>query len=100
MSIRRQLRPVAAAAALALAVAQTATAGSVVGMKSEMENAPPTADAMFLRPLAIPALLMGAVLFVPVGTMTFLLRKDVDKPFDALVRRPYEYVFVDPLGEH
>ncbi len=69
--------------------------------RTEREHAPATIDAMILRPLGFVGAVVSAALFVPVAAITLAVQpSDIDKPFQALVVKPFEYVFVDPLGEH
>ncbi len=55
-------------------------------------------DAMLLRPLGVVALTGGLIVYVvslPIAAIT----KSTDKTYEALVKEPYEYVFVRPIGE-
>lgn len=56
------------------------------------------ADTLVLRPLGFAALVAGSALYV-VSLPAALITKSADKTFDTLVKKPYEYVFVRPVGE-
>lgn len=96
-----RLRPFAAAlgAAGLLLAAAPASAGQLEDI--DKQGVPPMVDLALLRPLGLAVTAVGAVAFIPAGAATALFSPDeVDKPFDLLVRRPFEYTFRDPLGSH
>lgn len=56
------------------------------------------ADSVILRPLGIVALLSGSVLYVislPIATIT----DSTDRTYEKLIKDPYDYTFVRPVGE-
>jgi len=86
-------------AGLLLASTQPASAGTLEDIDSQ--SVPPMVDLALLRPLGLAVTAVGAVAFVPAGAATALFAPDeMDKPFDFLVRRPFDYTFRDPLGSH
>jgi len=98
----RRLRPFAAvlgAVGLLLAATHPASAGQLEDI--DKQSVPPMVDLALLRPLGLAVTAVGAVAFLPAGAATALFAPDeVDKPFDFLVRRPFDYTFRDPLGTH
>lgn len=100
------IRRLAAALAVAglLAAPGAAFAGSLSNSKLDAENSSPMIDALLLRPLGLVGLGLSAALWVPAQGVTMAVRwndpKEWQKPVDVLLRGPYEFVFVDPLGSH
>ena len=56
------------------------------------------ADTLFLRPLGFAALVGGAAIFV-IGLPMAAITGSVDKTAAALVKEPFRYTFVRPVGE-
>lgn len=102
----RSIRHLAAALAVAalLATPGAAFAGSLSNASVEAESASPMVDALLMRPLGMLGLGASAVFWVPAQAVTMAVRwndpEDWRKPYDALLKKPYEFVFVDPLGTH
>lgn len=102
----RSIRRFAAAFAVAglLAAPGAASAVELRNHKVDTEAASPMVDALLIRPLGLLGLGVSAAFWVPAQTITMAVRwndrEDWRKPYDALLRRPYEFVFVDPLGTH
>ena len=69
----------------------------------EVESAPAPAmvDVMLMRPLGMVMLGVSAALFVPAAGITAITRPDqMDLAYDAMIRKPARFVFVDPIGSH
>ncbi len=72
-----------------------------VTRRLEVENTHPMWDAIFLRPLGATGLLFSTIFWVPVQGVTMIVRPtEWKKPIDMMLKDPYEFVFVDPLGSH
>jgi hypothetical protein len=98
----RRLRIVAAAiAAFALlGAAAPASAGSAMD-DIDPNSVPASVDLILLRPIGLVTTAVGAVAFVPAAAVTALFhRQSIPAVFDILVRGPYEFTFVDPIGAH
>jgi len=96
----RQLHRFFVALALVGLLAAPAGAESNVGNVAS-EPAGPVFDALFMRPLGLVGLMASAALWVPAQAITMAVRWDErQKPIDIMLRKPYEWVFVDPLGTH
>lgn len=100
----RRIRSIMTSLAVAgLLVAMAAPASATGRSLDEIDpnNVPILLDIALLRPAGLVMTAVGAALFVPVGGFTWLIRRDdVDKPFNYLVREPFTYTFVDPIGSH
>jgi hypothetical protein len=104
----RSLRRLAAA----LAVAGTLLAPSVAPASStqmgnggltqlEASSSPPIFDALFIRPLGLAGLGISAAFWLPAQAITMAVRpSEWRTPIEYMLRRPFEFVFVDPLGSH
>lgn len=58
-------------------------------------------DLVILRPLGLATTALGVAAFVPAAALTALVRPtDIGKPFEVLVKQPFGYTFMDPLGTH
>jgi hypothetical protein len=90
----------AAFAVMAMLMApQSALADSMTSYQDQNVN--PMFDLMFLRPAGLATLACGTVAMVVMVPVTLLVRPtELDVPFDSLMKRPFEYTFVDPLGSH
>jgi len=74
--------------------------GSQPALADDMDMNP-AADLIILRPFGLAMLAGGTVLMVAVAPWTLLVRPtEMDVPFDTLMKRPFTYTFVDPLGSH
>ncbi|MCA9509306.1 MAG: hypothetical protein R3E88_11605 [Myxococcota bacterium] len=70
-------------------------------MPADVAASDPSADALFLRPLGLAALVMGVALFVPAAAITLVTRPhEIGKPLQGLVIAPARYVWADGLGKH
>ena len=69
--------------------------------KINSEPAPAVIDAAFIRPLGLAFLGVSALLWVPVAGITAITRpQEIDKTVDAMLVKPAQFVFSDPLGTH
>ena len=67
----------------------------------EVEKTHPMWDAFFLRPVGALGLAVSACFWLPVETVVLMVRPSEWKmPIDMMLKEPYEFVFVDPLGSH
>jgi hypothetical protein len=67
----------------------------------EASHVGPVFDALVMRPIGLIGLGVGAILWVPAAAMTAAVQpSEVKKPTDALIKKPYHYVFSDPIGTH
>jgi hypothetical protein len=58
-------------------------------------------DLIVMRPLGMVALGVGALLWLPAAAMTAAVQpSEIGKPTEALIKKPYRYVFDDPIGSH
>jgi hypothetical protein len=104
----RSLRRLAAALAVAglllapsVAPASTSSQSGRGLMQLEPGNSPPVFDALFIRPLGFAGLAISAGFWVPAQAITMMVRpSEWRTPIEYMLRRPYEFVFVDPLGSH
>jgi hypothetical protein len=89
-------------ASLTLAALLAAPAGAASGTDQlDKKPAPPMADVLFMRPLGLVALGVGAVLWLPAAGITALTRpSEIGTATHYLIRVPADYVFADPLGSH
>lgn len=98
----RRIRIVAAAVAAfaLLGAAAPAFAGSSLD-NVDPNSVPAPVDLILLRPIGLVATAAGAVAFVPAAAVTALFHyESIPNVFDMLVRGPYEFTFVDPIGTH
>jgi hypothetical protein len=62
---------------------------------------PALLDMMVIRPVGLGVLAVGTMLMLPVGAFTLCTRPtEIGQPFDALMAKPAEFVFLDPIGSH
>jgi hypothetical protein len=92
---------------VAAAIAAFAMLGAAVpASASDLDNIDPNSvpapvDLILLRPLGVVATAAGAVAFVPAAAVTAVFHhQSVPSVFNLLVRGPYEFTFVDPIGAH
>jgi hypothetical protein len=58
-------------------------------------------DLLVMRPVGMIGLAVGAVLWLPAAAMTAAVQpSELYKPTEALIKKPYRYVFDDPIGSH
>ena len=97
MRFASKLAAVAVAAAL---LTSPALAGPQFG-QSEASNTGPVFDVLVMRPLGLVAMGVGALLWLPAAGMTAAIQpSEIGKPTEMLVKKPYRYVFEDPIGSH
>ena len=67
----------------------------------EAEKTNPMWDLFFLRPMGIAGLAVSAAVWAPMEVVCLMVRPtEWKKPIDMMLREPFEFVFVDPLGSH
>ncbi len=67
----------------------------------EAEKTNPMWDLMFLRPMGAVGLMFTTAFWVPVQGICMITRPtEWKKPIDMMLREPFEFVFVDPIGSH
>ena len=95
--VRKLFATLAVLALLAApATAYTSRMGTI-----EAEKTNPMWDLFFLRPLGIGGLVASTVVWLPMQAACMIVRPtEWKKPIDMMLREPYEFVFVDPLGSH
>jgi hypothetical protein len=58
-------------------------------------------DLIVMRPVGLIGLGLGAALWVPAAAMAAIVKpSEIMKPTEALILKPYRYVFSDPIGSH
>ncbi|HEY8123201.1 MAG TPA: hypothetical protein VII78_17910 [Myxococcota bacterium] len=90
---------------LAAAVAAVLLAGPVAAENQfndvEASHTGPMFDVLVMRPIGLIGLGVGAVLWLPAAAMTAAIQPtELNKPTEYLLKRPYRYVFDDPIGSH
>lgn len=98
----RRFRIVAAAVAAfaLLGAAGPASAGGTLD-NVDPNSVPMSVDLILLRPIGLVATAVGAAAFVPAAAVTAVFHHEsIPSVFDTLVRGPYEFTFVDPIGAH
>lgn len=90
---------------LAAAVVAALVAGPALAEKQfsnvEASNASPMFDVLVMRPVGLIGLAFGALLWLPAAAMTAAVQpSEVSKPTEMLIKKPYRYVFDDPIGSH
>jgi hypothetical protein len=90
----------AAAAVAAALLASPGLAGEQFG-DSDASNTGPTFDVLVMRPLGLVGMGVGALLWLPAAGMTAMIQpSEISKPTEMLIKKPYRYVFEDPIGSH
>ncbi|MEE9273866.1 MAG: hypothetical protein V3V62_00980 [bacterium] len=56
-------------------------------------------DLLFVRPIALAAIVAGAALYIPAAALTLLAGKDLAPLTEPLLIRPYDFGIARPLGE-
>lgn len=90
---------------LAATVVAALVAGPALAEKQfsnvESSNASPMFDVLVMRPVGLIGLAFGALLWLPAAAMTAAVQpSEVSKPTEMLIKKPYRYVFDDPIGSH
>ena len=77
-------------------------AESRIGMSPlQNEAASPMVDLFLMRPFGLIGLGVSAAIWVPAQALTMVVRpSDWEAPIQYMLKDPYEFVFVDPLGSH
>jgi hypothetical protein len=58
-------------------------------------------DVLVMRPVGLIGLGFGAMLWLPAAAITAAVQPtEIKKPTEALVMKPFRYVFQDPIGSH
>jgi len=98
--MKRFFATLTAAALLVGVLGTPALAGTQFG-DVESSHVSESFDLLVMRPLGLVALGVGAVLWVPAAAMAAAVQpSEIKKPTEALVMKPYRYVFVDSIGSH
>lgn len=67
----------------------------------DIEKANPMWDLAFLRPAGFAGLVVCAAVWVPLEAIVLMTRPTEWKmPIDMLLKKPFKFVFVDPIGSH
>ena len=90
---------------LAATVVAALIAGPALAEKQfsnvESSHASPLFDVLVMRPVGLIGLAFGALLWLPAAAMTAAVQpSEVSKPTEMLIKKPYRYVFDDPIGSH
>lgn len=89
-----------AATAIAAVLASPVLAEKQFG-DVEASNTSPMFDVLVMRPVGLIGLGVGALLWLPAAAMTAAVQpSEISKPTEALIKKPYRYVFDDPIGSH
>jgi len=89
-----------AATVVAALVAGPAAAGPQF-TDVEGSHVGPIFDLLVMRPVGMIGLGVGALLWVPAAAMTAAVQpSEIGKPTEHLIKKPYRYVFSDPIGSH
>jgi hypothetical protein len=97
----RRFRLVAAAIAAFAMLGAAAPASASDLDNIDPNSVPAPVDLILLRPIGLVATAVGAAAFVPAAAVTAVFHhQSVPNVFDLLVRGPYEFTFVDPIGTH
>jgi hypothetical protein len=97
------MRIVSKLAAALVAAALTTTPAFAGGEFADVEasHVGDTMDLLVMRPMGLIALGIGSVLWLPAAAITAAVQpSEIKKPTEALILKPYRYVFDDPIGEH
>ena len=89
------------AAALAAALFAGPAAAEAQFSDVEGSHAGPMFDVLVMRPVGLIGLGVGALLWLPAAAMTAAIQpSEISKPTEMLLKKPYHYVFDDPIGSH
>lgn len=99
--MRQLVRKLFATLAVLALLAAPATAYTSRMNTIEMEKTNPMWDLFFLRPMGLGGLAVSAAFWLPMQAACMIVRPtEWKKPIDMMLREPFEFVFVDPLGSH
>jgi hypothetical protein len=88
-------------AALAAAVIAGPAAAGQQFTDVDGSHAGPMFDVLVMRPVGLIGLGVGALLWLPAAAMTAAVQPtEIGKPTEMLIKKPYRYVFDDPIGTH
>lgn len=97
----RGIRKGAAIFAAFAMIAMTAAPAVADNNYDPRSNAPAMVDVLILRPMGFAALVVGTGVFLAVAPVVLISRPhEIHKPFYALMGRPAQYVWRDPIGSH
>lgn len=95
----RKLLVMAAVLATLSAPATTFAASRMGTLDNEKTS--PMWDLAFLRPVGFAGLVASTVVWIPMQAVVMVTRPTEWKlPIDMMLKKPFEFVFVDPLGSH
>lgn len=90
-----------AAALVAAALLASPTLANQEFTDVEASHTSDAFDLLVMRPIGLIGLGIGSVLWLPAAAMTAAVQpSEMHKPTEALVMKPYRYVFQDPIGSH
>ncbi len=100
--MRRFACTLVAAVALCAAVTAPALALNEQGARTtESEVASPMVDILVYRPVGLIGLAVGAMMWLPAAGITMLVEpSSLGVPTEALINKPFRFVFTDPIGSH
>ena len=90
---------------LAAALATALLAGPVAAEQQftdvDGSHSGPMFDVLVMRPVGLIGLGVGALLWLPAAAMTAMVQpSEISKPTEMLIKKPYRYVFDEPIGSH
>lgn len=89
------------AAAVAAAVLASPAVATQEFTDVEASHTSASFDLLVMRPVGLIGLAFGAVLWLPAAAMAAAVQpSEIQKPTEALILKPYHYVFDDPIGSH
>jgi len=97
----RAVSKLLAATLVAALVSVPAFAGTQQFTDVEGSHVSPMFDVLVMRPIGLIGLGVGALLWVPAAAMTAAVQpSEIGKPTEHLIKKPYRYVFEEPIGSH
>ena len=88
----------AAALAIELLVAPMAAYGDGHQIAKETDALAMIWDLLIVRPIAIGAMVAGAILYVPAALITSIGKNDMKPIKNTFLRAPYQFAIERPLG--
>jgi hypothetical protein len=89
------------AAAVAAALLSTPALADQEFSDVEGSHAGVAFDLIFMRPVGMIGLGIGALMWLPAAAMTAAVQPtEIHKPTEVLIMKPFRYVFSDPIGSH
>lgn len=90
-----------AAAVVAVALLASPTLAGQEFTDVEASHTGVAFDLIVMRPIGLLGLGIGSMLWLPAAAMTAAVQpSEIGKPTEALIMKPYRYVFDDPIGSH